>query len=356
MNMDTPEVSTSSTARPQQSALPADQVWPGRRWLDLARYGIPLALLLLFPLVSGTYQLNLLAKFLVYGLLALSLDLLWGYAGVLSFAQAVFFGLGAYALALVLLHWGNLPGATYIGLLLAVGLPALLALVLGYAMFFGRVGGVYFAIVTFAVGAIVQSITIVWIEFTGGLNGLYGYPNPSLGIPGIWEVEISGNLLPYYLIVIVLLLSYIFVWRLVNSPFGQALRAINSNEERVEFLGYNVPGIKLIVFVISCALAGLSGALYVPVGFVTAEIMGLLFSTAVIVWVAVGGRGTLYGAILGALLVNYLQVFMSDVLVFYWLLFIGLFFIVVVIFWPEGIVGLVQSLLGRIRSRIWAER
>lgn len=349
MSMDSRNVSAASTT--PSSVAPAGRVLVGRRWSTLVRYGAPLLLLLLFPLVSSGYQVNLLSKFLVYGLLALSLDLLWGYAGILSFAQAVFFGLGAYALALVLLHWGDLPGATYIGLFLAVALPALLALVLGYAMFFGRVGGVYFAIVTFAVGAIFQSITIVWIEFTGGLNGLYGYPNPALGIPGLWEIEVAGTFLPYYLIVAVLFGSYIFVRRLVNSPFGRALQAINHNEERLEFLGYNVPGIKLIVFVISCGLAGLSGALYVPVGFVTAEIMGLLFSTAVIVWVAVGGRGTLYGAIIGALLVNYLQVFMSDVLVFYWLLFIGLFFIVVVLFWPEGIVGLIGGLFRFFRPR-----
>ena len=310
-------------------------------------YAIAIVLLVTFPWVSSSYQVNLLAKFLVYGLLALSLDLLWGYVGILNFAHAVFFGLGAYGLALTLQYWSDIPGATYIGVLLAVGLPALLALVLGYAMFFRQVGGVYFAIVTFAVGSIFQSIAIVWIEFTGGLNGLYGFPNPQLGLPGLWEVEISGTFLPYYLIVVTLCLAYFFTWRLVNSPFGQTLRAINNNEERVEFLGYNVPGIKLIVFVISGALAGLSGALYVPVGFVSAEIMGILFSTAIIVWVAVGGRGTLYGAVLGALVVNYLQAFMSDVLVFYWLLIIGIFFIVVVAFWPDGMVGMVQRLFRR---------
>jgi urea ABC transporter permease protein UrtC len=323
----------------------------GARLKALLRYGLPLALLLLFPLVTSQYQVSLLAKFLVYALLALSFDLLWGYAGILSFAHAVFFGLGAYALALVLKYLGDVPGATYLGIALAVLLPSLLALFIGWAMFFGRVGGVYFAIVTFAVGAIVQSLAIVWIEFTGGLNGLYGFPNPRLGIPGIWEVELGNDVVSYYLIVVVLFVALLLAQRLVRSPFGRTLRATKSNEQRVEFLGYDVPKVKLAVFVISCALAGLSGALYVPVGFVSAEILGILFSTAIIVWVAVGGRGTLYGAVLGALVVNYLQAFMSDVLVFYWYLIIGVFFILVVVLMPDGIAGIVQRLAGRVRLR-----
>jgi urea ABC transporter permease protein UrtC len=346
-----------STETPKVSAEPLTQAWGtatravGSRWKSTIGYVLPVGLLLVFPWISGDYETGLLAKFLVYALLALSLDLLWGYAGILNFAHAVFFGLGAYGLALTLQHLGDVPGATYLGVLLAVGLPALLAALLGYAMFFRRVGGVYFAIVTFAVGTIFQSIAIVWIEFTGGLNGLYGFPNPRLGLPGVWELEVTGTFLPYYLVVACLGLAYFLIWRLVNAPFGQILRAINNNEARVEFLGYNVPGIKLLVFVISGALAGLSGALYVPVGFVSAEIMGILFSTAIIVWVAVGGRGTLVGAVLGALVVNYLQAFLSDTLVFYWLLIIGVFFIVVVALWPDGLVGIVRRLFRRALAR-----
>jgi len=349
MNSKSPNVSADSASSLSPPVLLVRQILSTGRWKNLIWSGALFVLLIIFPWVSNAYQVSLLAKFLVYGILALSLDLLWGYAGILNFAQAVFFGLGAYSLALTLQYWGDIPGATYIGVVLAICLPSLLALGLGYAMFFGRVGGVYFAIVTFAVGAIFQSITIVWIEFTGGLNGLYGFPDPKLGLPGIWEIEVAGTYLPYYLIVIVLFLTYFFTRRLVGSPFGQALQAVNNNEERVEFFGYNVPGLKLIVFMISGALAGLGGALYVPVGFVSAEIMGILFSTAVIVWVAVGGRGTLYGAILGALIVNYLQAFLSDVLVFYWLLIIGIFFIIVVSFFPDGLVGLVRRILKQMR-------
>jgi urea transport system permease protein len=156
----------------------------------------------------------------------------------------------------------------------------------------------------------------------------------------------------YYLIATVLVLVYILSHRLMRSPFGQLLRAINDNEERVESFGYNVPVIKLLIFVISCAIAGISGALYVPVGFVSADIMGILFSTSAIVWVAVGGRGTLFGPVLGALVVNYLQVYMSDLLVFYWYLIIGLFFVFVVLVWPEGIIGIFNHIVRRTSSRL----
>jgi urea ABC transporter permease protein UrtC len=326
-------------------------------WTKTIRvYALPVVLLALLPLVASQYQVSLLARFLVYGLLALSLDLLWGYAGILNFGHAVFFGLGAYALALTLKYWGDVPGATYLGLILAVVVPALLALVIGWAMFFRRVSGVYFAIVTFAVGAIFYSVTIVWIEFTGGLNGLYGFPNPTLGIPGVWEVDLSAPTTAYYLIAAVLGLVFLLLRRLVHLPFGRALRAIESNESRVEFFGYEVARIKVLVFVVSCAIAGLSGALYVPVGFVTADIMGILFSTSIIVWVAVGGRGTLIGPIVGALVVNYLQAWLSDILVYYWFLLIGVFFVIVVVFWPDGIVGIAQRLAKRLRVELRGDR
>ena len=316
---------------------------------EIVIHGLPIALLVIFSVTSSPYAIGLLAKFLTYAMLALTLDILWGYAGILSFAHAVFFGLGSYSLALTLTHFGDVPGITYVGFVLSALVPGLLALVVGYMMFSRRVSGVYFAIVTFALGAILQSVTIVWIDFTGGLNGLYGFTAPKLGLPYVWEFEITtNNLSAYYVISIALIIVYFLLRQLVKSPFGQVVRAINNDEDRVASFGYDVSAIKLAVFVLSCALAGFSGALYVPVGFVSAKLMDILFSTSVIVWVAVGGRGTLMGAILGALAVNYLQTFMSDVLVFYWLLFVGLFFIVVVLVMPDGIVGLAKRIEGRL--------
>ena len=347
MSKTTTSQNKGSLTRVSRQLLKGEQYGPGTKYVFF------LLLLAIFPGLVSSYQLDLLSKFLTFSMLALSLDLIWGYAGILSFAHSIFFGLGSYGLALTLKYWGHIPGATYIGLALAVGLPSFLAFIIGYAMFFRRVGGVYFAIVTFALGGILHSVTIVWIRFTGGLNGLYGFPNPRLGIPGIWEVEMTTGMVgTYYLIAAVLVLIYILTHRWMRSPFGQILRAINDNEERVESFGYNVPVVKLVTFVASCAIAGISGALHVPVGFVSADIMGVLFSTSIIVWVAVGGRGTLFGPVLGALVVNYLQVYMSDLLVFYWYLIIGLFFVFVVLFWPDGIVGIVNRLAQRIRNKL----
>jgi urea transport system permease protein len=298
----------------------------------------------LFPVVYGDYQAQLMAKFLVFGLLALSLDLMWGYTGVINFSQATFFGLGAYGAALTMKHV-MLPGASYLAILVAIAVPALLGAVMGYFLFYGRVGGVYFAIVTLAFGTIFYSLSIVLIDFTGGLNGLYGFPPLKLGIPGVWEATLDlGNIyVVYYVVLAATVLVYLLARRIVESPFGKALQAIKSNEMRTEFTGYDVAALKLITLAISGGIAGFAGAVYIPVGVVSPQILGILFSTNAIVWVAVGGRGTLIGPLIGALVVGYLQTFLSETLVSVWLLIVGVFFVFVVLFWPDGIVGFVRQ-------------
>jgi len=298
----------------------------------------------LFPLVFGEYQGELMAKFLVFGILALSLDLIWGYTGVINFSQATFFGLGAYGAALTLKHL-TVPGATYLAILIAVCLPMFLAVVMGYLLIYGKVGGVYFAIVTVAVGTIFYSLSIVWISFTGGLNGFYGFPPLKLGIPSVFELTLGkANVLNYYYVILVASACvYLLARRVIRSPFGRALQAVRANASRAEFVGYDVAGMKVIALTLSAGIAGLSGVLYLPVGVVSPEILGLLFSTNVLVWVAVGGRGTLIGPFVGALVVGYLQTFLSDVLVSVWLLIVGVFFVFVVLFWPDGIVGFVRQ-------------
>jgi urea transport system permease protein len=303
-----------------------------------------LVVLGLFPTAFGEYQSQLMAKFLVFGLLALSLDLIWGYTGVINFSQATFFGLGAYGAALVLKHV-TLPGATYLAILAAICLPVVLAVIMGYLLFYGKVGGVYFAIVTVAVGSIIYSLSIVWIDFTGGLNGLYGFPDLKLGVPGLFELPLGkvDVMNYYYVILVATVLIYLFARRVIQSPFGRALQAVKANESRAEFVGYDVAALKLMALALSAGIAGLSGVLYLPVGVVSPEILGILFSTNVLVWVAVGGRGTLIGPLVGALVVGYLQTFLSDVLVSVWLLIIGVFFVFVVLFWPDGVVGFVKQ-------------
>lgn len=309
----------------------------------LAAYGVVLVAFGVFPFVFGEYQSELMAKFLVFGILALSLDLIWGYTGTINFSHGTFFGLGAYGAALVLKHV-SVPGASYLAVLAAICLPALLAMLMGYFLFYGKVSGVYFAIVTVAVGTIVYSLSIVWIDFTGGLNGLYGFPPLKLGIPGVWELVLNKANIPacYYTSVVSAILLYLLGRRIVRSPFGAALRAVRANESRAEFVGYDVAALKMIALALSAGIAGFGGMLYLPVGVVSPEILGILFSTNVLVWVAVGGRGTLLGPVLGALVVGYLQTFLSDVLVSVWLLITGVFFVFVVLFWPDGILGFIQ--------------
>ncbi len=301
-----------------------------------------LLLFALFPALASDYETNLLTKFIAFAILALSLDLIWGYAGVVNFGHAIFFGLGAYAMGIVL-KYVDLPGVTYLAILAAVAVPLLAGMFLGMFLFYGRVSGVFFGVVTLALTGVVQQLIIVSTELTGGLNGLYGYAVPTLGIPGVWEVELYEADAAYYTALIGAAgCAWLARW-LVRSDFGRVIQGIRENETRIEYLGYDVPFLKLVIFSISCAMAGFSGALYVPVGFISPDLVSLGMSAAVLVWVAVGGRGTLVGAFVGALLVNYLQTLLSDALVVLWLLIVGVFFISVVLFWPGGIVGLLRS-------------
>jgi urea ABC transporter permease protein UrtC len=312
-----------------------------RRPVARAGLAVLLLLLLLFPLLASGYQTGLLAKFLVFGIFALSLDLIWGYSGIVNFGHAIFFGAGAYAMGIAL-KLLPVPGAAYVAVLAGIAAPALIGLGLGYLLFYGRVSGVYFGVVTLALTGAAHSLIIIGGDLTGGMNGLYGYRPPKLGLPGLLEVRWFDPVVSYYTALAGSLGCLALARWLVRSDFGRALRALRENEARAEFLGYNVPRLKLAIFTIACAMAGFSGALYVPVGFISPELIGAAMSASVLVWVAVGGRGTLLGAFVGAIGVNYLATLLSDALVVLWLLLVGLFFILVVLFWPGGLVGLVR--------------
>ena len=209
-------------------------------------------------------------------------------------------------------------------------------LMLGYSVFFGNVSGVYFGIITLAVAAILQQLFITLIKYTGGSNGLYGYPLP-----------LKDDLVIYFFILVVALAAYLFCRWVAGSSFGRALEGIKQNDERMSALGYNVALLRLITFGLACGLAGLSGFLFTLVGFVSPELFGLLWSTSVIIWVAVGGRGTLIGAVVGTLLIKYLEELLSSALVTYWLLLVGVFLIAVVLFWPQGLMGAIKERFGR---------
>jgi urea transport system permease protein len=295
--------------------------------------------LLSVPYVLDPFRLSIMEKALAFAIFALSLDLIWGIAGILSFGHAAFFGLGAYSLGLIARHVA-IPGVSYIGLGAAVILPAVLAAALGYFTFSGRVSGAYFALITLAVSLILSQVATTWISVTGGDNGLYPVPHLTLGMPPAVAFAIDTDPRIYYF-GLALLVAALFLGRsLVRSAFGQALLATQSNESRAECLGYDTAALKLAIFTISGGMAGLAGATYASiVGFVNPGLLGLLMSTQVIVWVALGGRGTLLGGVAGALVVAFLSDYLSGTFVQVWQLILGACLLLVVLFRPQGLLG-----------------
>lgn len=298
------------------------------------------------------------------GILALSLDLIWGYVGLLSFGQAVFFGLGGYTYAISAMNFlcdveirhlshytvTYLGGTGYIAIFLGMLIPALMALVLGYFLFYGKVSGVYFAIITLCVTLILQQLVMELVEQTigntpiGGYNGITYVPSISVGIPFLWHYSLDDATHFYYFVLFCSLVSYIVCFTICRSPFGHVLTAIRDNESRTESFSYDTRKYKLITFVISGAIGGLSGLLYCALGnYISPWGFDFVLSAEVIMWVLIGGKGTLIGAFIGALVVQFLENILSDILLYYWLLIMGGIFIVVVLFFPKGLLGIIQK-------------
>jgi urea ABC transporter permease protein UrtC len=304
----------------------------------------------LLPAVLSAYTVGLATRFMVFSILAISLDLLWGYGGVVSFGHALFFGLGAYAVAITLTYIGGV-GGTLLGLALGMGVPALLALALGLFLFYSKVSGVYFGIVTLALTVVFETIAIVSRDFTGGLDGLYGFEIPTIWLPGLGELEVWGIRPPFYAALVGLVISFLVASWITRSSFGVTIRAIRDDEARVEMLGYDVAWIKTVLLVIACLMAGFAGSLYTTVGFISPTLLGVFFSTQVLVWVGIGGRGTLVGPVLGTILVGILETVLSGRYQDIWPLFVGLTFLAVVLFWPRGLYPLLGEVGAWIRIR-----
>lgn len=322
---------TAPTARlPSTPALRTTAHWVG--------FAIVAVALALVPAVTDLFFTGLMGKFLVFGLAAMALDLVWGYTGQLSLGHAAFFGLGAYASGLVLANttWA---GAGPIALALGIAVPAALAFIMAGTLFYGKVVGAYFAIITLLVSLIMERLAVSMLWLTGGINGLYGFQDLALG-----PLVIDSREKAYLLALAGCLVAYVLARLLVSSPFGRGMDAIRVNEARTASLGYSTPAIKTLVFTLSGALAGLAGVLYVPLErFVYPSQLGVVFSTSILVWVAVGGRRSLIGPFIGAFVINYVQSLLSDRLEQYWVLATGLFLLLVVMTLPGGLVGLVRS-------------
>ncbi|MGF1594576.1 MAG: branched-chain amino acid ABC transporter permease [Kiloniellaceae bacterium] len=319
------------------SGIPA--VLGGRRGaVDLAVWG-GLAVL---PLFAGAWQVGQIAQYLTYGIFAMSLALIWGQCGLLSFGHAVFFGLGAYAMSLATL--GMLPGlegwtSSYLGILLALVVPALVANVLGRFLFYGRgLHGAQLAIVMLAVAVIAERVMTRW-PYAGGMNGLMSVPPLDLGAFGL-GYELYDPLPLFYVTLAAALLVYALLESLVRSRRGVVLRALGADEARTGFLGHDTRAMKLSVFTLSAAVAGFAGALFASqFGFVSPPLIGFGLSTEVLIWVALGGRHALLTAFLGAIVVRLAENFLGDLLGAYWLLGLGLVFVLTVIFLPRGLLG-----------------
>ncbi|VTU39924.1 leucine/isoleucine/valine transporter permease subunit [Variovorax sp. PBS-H4] len=311
-------------------------------------------LLGLAPLALGEWAQSQLAQFMTYGIFALGLGFLWGHAGVLSFGQAIFFGLGAYSMGLTSL--GMVPGiapSTFNGLLLAFATSGLAAAIFGSMLFYGRgLAGAYFGIVTLCAAVIVETATGRW-DFVGGNNGLFGIA--PLELPPLLAERIPDSTAQYLLAFGVALGVYALLRWLSRTPFGTVLAAIRDNDRRAAFLGFDVAMHKNIAFVLAAMVSALAGAMFAKFfGFVSPTLIGFSLSTEVLIWVAVGGRGVLMGAFLGAILVRSVESALSERFGNFWLLLLGGVFVVVVVFFPIGVFGRVLALAPPLRLRMGA--
>jgi branched-chain amino acid transport system permease protein len=297
---------------------------------------VALVALAIVPWALARHQLSLLTDLLIFGLFAMSLDLIMGYTGMLSFGHAAYFGLGAYASALVLLELSQpVPVALLAGMLLA----AAVALPVGWLS--TRSTGIYFAMLTLAFAQFLYTVAYKWRSLTGGSDGIAGVPKTELFWGGPSLASPHGF---YFLAAACVVLSLLLCRALVRSPFGRALQAIRENERRFTSLGRDPRPFKLVVFVIAAAFAGLAGALFAPFrGFASPEVMFWVFSGQALMMVTIGGIGTLVGPILGAMVFILIQEVLSSYTE-HWMIFTGAVFVLIVIFLPGGLVGTARRL------------
>nr|WP_267926628.1 urea ABC transporter permease subunit UrtC [Desulfolithobacter dissulfuricans] len=315
----------------------------------------------------STYTMTLLGKYLCYGLLAIAMDLVWGYLGILSLGHGAFFALGGYAMGMylmrqigprgvyghpllpdfmVFLNWQELPWFWHgfnwfpFAMLMVVLVPGLLALVFGFLAFRSRVTGVYLSIMT---QALTYALMLAFFRNEmgfGGNNGLTDFKD----ILGFSLQADTTRAALFVVTAIALGAGYLSCRWIVSSRLGRLCTAIRDAEDRARFIGYRVERFKLVIFAFSAVLAGIAGALYVPqVGIINPGEFAPLFSIEMVIWVAVGGRATLYGAVVGALLVNYAKTWLTGAMPDAWLFALGALFVLVTLFLPRGIAGLVRK-------------
>ena len=305
--------------------------------------------LALTPLFVGQYWTGQLTTYLVYGLLAISLSLVWGYGGILCFGQAMFFGIGGYIMA-VFTKGMIYPDLTssYLGLLAAMAGAALFALALGYFLFAGRgISGAYLAIITLAIALVLERLMNNWYAL-GGYNGLLNVPPLKLVAFGM-SYELWDRLPTFYVVLGIVAVVYFGVSFLVKTPYGLLLTAIRTHPDRLSSLGYSVLNLRLSVFSLSAAIAGLAGALFVTLdGFVSPTLIGFTLSTEALIWVAIGGKEMLLAAFLGAIFTRTAESWLSEIFGDYWILILGVVFMISVVLLPRGLLATpIEKLTGK---------
>src|SRR5712675_1763914 len=340
-------------------------------------------LFLILPLTLDVFRLNLVAKYLTYAFVAIGLVLCWGYGGILSLGQGVFFGLGGYCMAMYLkleassventkiqstpgipdfMDWNQItqlplfwkPFQSFPLTILAILLvPAIFAFIIGAAMFKRRVGGVYFAIITQAVAAVLTILIVGRQGYTGGINGMTDL-RTLLG----WDIRTDNAKYILYFVCCALLLANMFLARFVTmSKLGRILVATRDQEDRVRFSGYDVANFKIFVFCLAAAMAAVGGALFtLQVGFMSPSFVGIVPSIEMVIFCAVGGRHSIVGAVVGTLLVNWGKTLFSESFPELWLFAMGGLFIAVVLAFPRGVAGLVTDQVAPFIGRLGGAR
>lgn len=329
-------------------------------------FAIVVLIIALLPLFLSPFRVSLVGKFITYAIVALSIDLIWGYTGILSLGHGVFFGLGGYGmgmyLKLVASH-GKLPdfmswsGRTTLpwfwefyktapeAVLMIILVPSVLAFVLGLLTFMNRIKGVYFSILSQALALVFVTLFIGLQPYTGGTNGITEF-STLFGLPIAGK---SAKYMWYYVALAFLVLTYFVFTTIMKTKCGRVLVAIRDGENRARFSGYQTATYKTFVYVLSALFTGIAGALFVPFsGIISPSEMSISNSIDMAIWVAVGGRGTLIGAVVGAFIVNTTKTLISENFPEIWSYFIGAIFVLVVLFLQRGLTGVFTDAVSKI--------
>jgi urea transport system permease protein len=359
-----------------------------KRRIETAIYLAFFALIMCAPIILDPFWLNRIAKYLVFGMLGVAVALSWGYAGILNLGQGLFFGAGAYMLAMSLklasptslqqgsdkpvpdfMLWNAEPGSLtdlccinkasflwlpfqqqWFGMLMGLVVPVVIATVIGVIVFRKRIAGVFVSIITLALVLLVRLVVIDAQPVTNGFNGL-----TDLGWFRIGDFEFDPYIVPtYYLVAVSLCLVLAAARLLIETRAGLILQAIRDDQNRARYLGFDVPLYQTFFFAVSAAIAGLAGMFYVVVSeFASPTFMDLTFSITMVVWAAVGGRSSILGACIGAILINMISATVSETAGFAeaWKVIIGLIFVLVVLYLPRGLAGLAHDLIDRLLVR-----